>query len=66
MEMEGFARGLQAFGLFLFLAAVSVGGIWKGVRKREAQHETLRRMIERVKTSIRHSWTSCCVDKRLA
>ena len=47
MEMEGLARGLEAFGLFLFLAAVSVGGIWNRVRKREAQHETLRRMIEK-------------------
>jgi hypothetical protein len=30
----------------MFIAAVSVGGIWDGVRKREAEHETLRRMIE--------------------
>ncbi len=47
MEMEGLARGLEALGLFLFLAAVSVGGIWHRVRKREAQHETLRLMIEK-------------------
>ncbi len=66
MEMEGLGKGLEALAVFLFLAAFSLGGIWYRVRKREAQHETLRRMIERVKTSIRHSWTSCCVDKRLA
>lgn len=38
--------GLAAFGFWMFIAAVSVGGIWDGVRKRDAEHETLRRMIE--------------------
>ncbi len=43
MEMEGFARGLEA------LAGCGLVGayIWYRVRKREAQHETLRRMIEK-------------------
>ncbi len=38
--------GLAAFGFWMFIAAAAVGGIWDGVRKRDAQHETLRRMIE--------------------
>lgn len=44
--MESGIFGLAAFGFWMFIAAVSVGGIWDGVRKREAEHETLRRMIE--------------------
>ena len=43
--MEGIF-GLAAFGFWMFIAAVSVAGIWDGIRKREAEHETLRRMIE--------------------
>ena len=43
--MEGIF-GLAAFGFWMFIAAAAVGGIWDGVRKRDAQHETLRRMIE--------------------
>ena len=42
--------GLAALGFWLFVAAAAVGGIWDGVRKREAQHETLRRIIESGKT----------------
>lgn len=38
--------GLAAFGFWMFVAAAAVAGIWDGVRKREAEHETLRRMIE--------------------
>jgi hypothetical protein len=38
--------GLAAFGFWMFVAAAAVGGIWDGVRKRDAEHETLRRMIE--------------------
>lgn len=38
--------GLLALGFWSFVAAVAVAGIWDGIRKREAQHETLRRMIE--------------------
>jgi len=40
------AIGLAALGFWLFIGAAAVGGIWDGVRKREAQHETLRRIIE--------------------
>jgi len=43
--MEGIF-GLAAFGFWMFVAAAAVAGIWDGVRKREAEHETLRRMIE--------------------
>ena len=44
--MDGGFFGLAAFGFWMFIAAATVGGIWDGVRKREAEHETLRRMIE--------------------
>lgn len=43
--MEGIF-GLAAFGFWMFVAAAAVAGIWDGVRKRDAEHETLRRMIE--------------------
>ncbi len=46
MENIGIGAGLGALGLWLFIAAVVVAGIWDGIRKREANHETLRRMIE--------------------
>ena len=38
--------GLAALGFWLFVGAASVAGIWDGIRKREAEHETLRRIIE--------------------
>jgi hypothetical protein len=38
--------GLAAMAFWAFVAACVVGGIWDSIRKREAQHETLRRMIE--------------------
>ena len=38
--------GLAAFGFWMFIGAATVAGIWDGVRKRDAEHETLRRMIE--------------------
>jgi hypothetical protein len=44
--MENGIFGLAAFGFWIFVAAATVGGIWDGVRKREAEHETLRRMVE--------------------
>ena len=47
--MEGIF-GLAALGFWLFIAAAAVGGIWDGVRKREAEHETLCRIIESGKT----------------
>lgn len=44
--MDSGIFGLAAFGFWMFIGAATVAGIWDGVRKREAQHETLRRMIE--------------------
>jgi hypothetical protein len=37
---------LGAFGFWLFIAAVIVAGVWYGICEREAQHETLRRLID--------------------
>ena len=44
--METIGAGLAAFAFWGFVAAMVVGGIWDGAKKREAEHETLRRMIE--------------------
>ena len=44
--MDGFGAGLAALAFWGFIAAIVVAGIWDGAKKREAQHETLRRMIE--------------------
>ena len=43
--MENLA-GLAAFGFWMFLAAIIVASIWSDSRKREAQQETLRRIVE--------------------
>ena len=42
----GLSAGLAALAFCGFIAAVSVASIWDGVRKREAKHETVRRLIE--------------------
>ena len=42
----GVVSGLGALGFWVFIAAVVVAGVWYGIRQREAQHETLRRMID--------------------
>jgi hypothetical protein len=44
--MDGLGAGLAALAFWGFIAAVVVGGIWYAVREKEAQHETLRRMID--------------------
>ena len=46
MENIGLGAGLAALAFWGFIAAVVVAGIWDGSRKRETQHETLRRMLE--------------------
>ncbi len=46
MQDLGIGAGLGALGFWGFVAAIVVAGIWDSIRKREAQHETLRRMIE--------------------
>ena len=42
----GVAAGLGAFGFWMFIAAIVVAGMWYDIRKRDAQQETLRRIIE--------------------
>ncbi|MEX3007497.1 hypothetical protein [Hoeflea sp. TYP-13] len=44
--MAGVAAGLGAFGFWIFLAAVVIAGIWYDIRKKEVQHETLRRIMD--------------------
>ena len=46
--MEDFSSGagMAAMGFWLFIAIVVAAGVWDSIRKREAQHETLRRIIE--------------------
>ena len=44
--MESGFLGLASLGFWLFIAVCVIGGIWDGVKKREAQHETLRRIVE--------------------
>jgi hypothetical protein len=46
MEELGLGVGLAALAFWGFVAAVSVAGIWNGIRKRDAQHETIRRLVE--------------------
>ena len=42
----GIGAGLAALAFWGFVAAVVGAGIWDSIRKREAQHETIRRLIE--------------------
>jgi hypothetical protein len=42
----GLGAGLAALAFWVFIAAVAVASIWDGIRKREAKHETVRRVIE--------------------
>jgi O-antigen/teichoic acid export membrane protein len=46
--MQGFSlgAGLAALAFWGFLASIVVAGIWYDVRKREAQQETVRRLLE--------------------
>ena len=46
MENIGMGAGLGALGFWIFVAAAVIGGIWDGIRKRETQHETMRRLID--------------------
>ena len=46
MEAMGIGAGLAALAFWGFIAAVVVAGIWYGICEREAQHETLRRLVE--------------------
>ena len=44
--MDSLGGGLGVLGFWLFVASFPIIGIWDAARKRESQHETLRRMIE--------------------
>jgi hypothetical protein len=46
MQDMGLGAGLAALAFWGFIAVAVLGGIWDGIRKREAQQETLRRLIE--------------------
>ncbi|XOV83996.1 MAG: hypothetical protein ACFHXK_02540 [bacterium] len=46
MEEFGTGAGLAALGFWLFVGLAVVAGAWDSIRKREAQHETLRRIVE--------------------
>ena len=46
--MDGMTTGagLAALGFWLFVGGAMAAGMWDNIRKRDAQHETLRRVIE--------------------
>lgn len=46
MENLGNGAGLAALGFWLFVAIIVATGVWESIRRRDAQHETLRRVIE--------------------
>jgi hypothetical protein len=46
MEQVGIGAGLGALGFWLFIGIVVFATFWDAARKREAQHETLRRIID--------------------
>jgi hypothetical protein len=44
--MDGIGEGLAALAFWGFIAALCLGGIWGDAKKRQAQHETLRHMLQ--------------------
>jgi hypothetical protein len=46
MQEWGLGAGLAEMAFWMFIAAISVAGVRDGIRKREAKHETVRRLIE--------------------
>ena len=44
--MNGIGGGLAALAFWGFIASVVVAGIWYGLRERQAQYDTLSRIIE--------------------
>jgi len=46
MDDLGVGGGLAIVAFWIFIGMIVLGGIWDGIRKREAQHETVRRVIE--------------------
>ncbi|MEZ5488914.1 MAG: hypothetical protein R3F50_01185 [Gammaproteobacteria bacterium] len=46
MDNFGLGGGLAALAFWGFVASAVVASYWDGIRKRESQHETIRRAIE--------------------
>lgn len=46
MPDMGLGAGLATLAFWGFVAVAVLAGVWDGIRKREAQQETLRRLIE--------------------
>jgi len=46
MQSFTLGAGLASLAFWGFIASVVVAGIWYDIRKREAQHETVRRLVE--------------------
>ena len=44
--MDSLGYGLSAAAFWAFIGAIVLGGIWYSIREKDAQHETLRRIIE--------------------
>jgi uncharacterized protein YneF (UPF0154 family) len=42
----GIGAGLGALGFWLFIALIVIGGMWYSIREKDAQQETMRRIIE--------------------
>jgi hypothetical protein len=48
--MESDGAGLAALGLWIFITAIIVAGIWQDTRQKAEKHETLRRVVEKTGT----------------
>lgn len=46
MDELGIGAGMAALAFWGFISAVVLGTIWDNARKRESQHETVRRLVE--------------------
>lgn len=49
MDSMSMGAGLAALAFWGFIAIVVVAGIWDGIRKRDAMHETLRQALDKGK-----------------
>ena len=46
MQDIGLGAGLATLAFWGFIATAVVAGMWDSIRKREAKHETVRRLVE--------------------
>lgn len=46
MQDIGLGAGLATLAFWGFVATAVVAGVWDNIRKREAKHETMRRLLE--------------------